>query len=214
MLLPDSFLYDLFIYKVVSFQANEIIRESELASWNELCFHKLDGEFQLRYGPIPCWMRSKKPFFSRKPDFCMDIITNTSSGRPQSLAKYLNCLLVIQEICSLYLSEYEEKIMLFSTLPSADTISDSILRKLQKLLMSIYTNYINVELLGDAKLKTNQNKSQQKSNTGCLKGKKKSRSSGKPRSVPKASKVDSTSCETSVVFALVSSFLVCLTSAF
>nr|XP_009392804.2 PREDICTED: uncharacterized protein LOC103978659 isoform X3 [Musa acuminata subsp. malaccensis] len=191
-------IFEAFLGKAAKSLANEIIRESELASWNELCFHKLDGEFQLRYGPIPCWMRSKKPFFSRKPDFCMDIITNTSSGRPQSLAKYLNCLLVIQEICSLYLSEYEEKIMLFSTLPSADTISDSILRKLQKLLMGIYTNYINVELLGDAKLKTNQNKSQQKSNTGCLKGKKKSRSSGKPRSVPKASKVDSTSCETSV----------------
>ncbi|WOK92760.1 hypothetical protein Cni_G01451 [Canna indica] len=195
-------IIEAFFGKAAKYLVNEISKESELTLKNELCLYKLNDEFQLRYGPIPNWMRSKRLLISRKLDFYMDFITVTSLGMPRNLAKYLNCLTVLQDMSSLvtyHLSEHVNEAILFSTLPSAETISDLILRKLQGVLMVIYTNYINVELLGDAKSKTIPNKSQEKSNTSSLKGKKKSRGTGKLGSTPKATIVDCRSCKPSEV---------------
>lgn len=180
--------------------------ELKFKVWNEFSLCKLDDEFRVRYGPVPYWMRSKMSFVTSRPDFCMDIITVTSSGRRQTLSKHLNCLLIIQEVSSLleyHLTENEVNKIFFSTLSTAVTISDQISTKLQGLLMVIYTNYISVVLLGDAKAKTVPNKSSGKSSTSSHKGKKKSR--GKMASVPKPCNVDAGALERSMVITLLSS---------
>lgn len=184
------------------FQVNEITLESKLSLKNEFQLGKLNGEFQLRYGPIPSWVRSQRSLVSRRLDFCMDIIPVMSSARTQILAKYLNCILILQEISSLHVyhfSEYEEKLIFFSTLSSAGTMWDKMSKKLHRLLMVIYTNYMNVELLGDTNLKSIANKNRENSKIRRVKGKKKTHNSRTLGSPQKVSSAHPGSCEPSLV---------------
>ncbi|XP_042458126.1 uncharacterized protein LOC122042197 isoform X1 [Zingiber officinale] len=194
-------IIEAFLGKAAKYLVNEITLESKLAMKNEFQLCKLDGEFQLRYGPIPSWVRSQRSLVSRRLDFCIDIIPVMSSASTQILTKYLNCILMVQEISSLYVyhfSEYEEKLIFFSTLSSAGTIWDKMSKKLHGLLMVIYTNYTNVELLGDANLKSIPNKNRENSKIRRLKGKKKAHNSRKLDSTQKVSSVHPGSCEPSL----------------
>lgn len=188
---------------IVTLQANEIVKGSNYGLRNEFCFCKLEDELKLRYGPMASWQRVKQSLFRRNIDFSVDIITVPSSRRPQILTNYLNRLLVVQEISTFltcWLSGSEDKALFFSTLESVDTISDCLLRNLRRLFMVVSINCINLELMGDVKLKALPHKNEEKHNVSCRRGKKKSRSSRKPSPTSKPSKVDSTLHKTSVVF--------------
>ncbi|KAG1360849.1 hypothetical protein COCNU_09G003120 [Cocos nucifera] len=194
-------IFKAFLGKAAKYLANEIVKGSDIASRNELCFGKLEAELQLRYGPTASWQRAKQSLSRRNPDLCLDIITAPSSRRPRTLAICLNMLLVVQEISTFltcWFSEYEDELLFFSTLESVDTFSDCIIRKLRGLLMAVSINYINLELMGDVKLNAILHKSEEKCNVDCRRGKNKCRSSKKLSCIPKPSKVDSTLHKTSM----------------
>lgn len=194
-------IFQAFLGKAVKLLANEIVKGSNDVLRNEFCFCKLEAELQLRYGPTASWKRMRQSSFRRNLDLCLDIITAPSSGRPHILANYLNRLLVVQEISTIltcWLGGDEDKALFFSTLESVDTISDHILRKLRGLLMAVSINYINLELMGDVKLKVLPQKSEEKLKAGCRRGKNKCRNSRKLSSTSKPSKVDSTLHKTSM----------------
>ncbi|XP_072977405.1 uncharacterized protein [Typha angustifolia] len=182
-------ILDAFLGKAAKSLANAIMKGPDISLRNEFYFSTLEDGLTLQSNSSMSCQGSKK-YFRRNLESHLDSISIPSSGTHPNLPRYLKRLLVIQEI-SAFLTcnhgHYEGKTLFFSTLGSAETVSDYVLRKLRGLLVIVSVNYINLELMGDMESKIIP-KNEGKSCVGSHKGKNKCRNSRKLDSGPMLSK--------------------------
>ncbi|MQL99556.1 hypothetical protein Taro_032283 [Colocasia esculenta] len=181
-----------FLCKGAKSLVKETIEERLTTINNESVSLRVGSKLPIRYGSNPCYQMASDLCCSIDPDFLLDVVPVSSGTKPCRLANHLNCLLVLKELSDIAVScqnfECERETLLFSTFSSVYGVSDYILRRIRGFLMSLFTEYIKVELMGDSRLNEPLSKTEDTLAQGCRKGKKKCRNLKRPCSTPKLSR--------------------------
>ncbi|KAL6007839.1 hypothetical protein ACLOJK_033342 [Asimina triloba] len=158
---------------------------------NEITLLNVGREKPMKIWPNPSDQSSMKTISGTDMDVCSRVIAASFSGKPVSLAKAINGLLVLQEISAIISAcqdhEIEKGKLFFSTLDSLHTISDFLFSRLRGFMMKLSSDYVKHELFLDDNLKLPISKSRGKSGGGSKKGKNKGRNAKKSNSATKSS---------------------------
>lgn len=178
---------------VATCQVKEIIERRLSDLNNESASFWIRSKSTARYSSVSPCQRMSELCCSLDPDFFFGSAPSSSSRKPCTLANLLNAVLVLQEISEKLLTfqsiECESDTLFFSALGSVNDISDCILRRLRGFLMSMSSECIKIELMGDCRLNESLSKTEGSLADDSCKVKKKGRNSKKLNSTTKASKV-------------------------
>ncbi|XP_078442957.1 nucleotidyltransferase family protein isoform X3 [Wolffia australiana] len=149
-------VFQIFLHKGAKVLVKEIIQRRMSDVKDELASLWTRSKPVPCYNPISAFHRMSQLCCSLDLEFFLGSGTVTSSSKPSSLANLINSVLVLQEIVekSLMLKtiECESEPLFFSKLNSVNDVSEFIFRRLRWFLVSLWREYIEVELTGNLML--------------------------------------------------------------